>query len=187
MGRRKRAISDEDSYQNKIEELRQRAAKDALSGLLNRATAEELIKKRIRNMSEKETCALFIVDLDDFKRVNDTLGHQAGDQAIRQSARILSGLFHANDIVGRLGGDEFVIFICGMITDKFVREKAAEICESMQIVLGDQNAISLTASVGVYLAGKGQEFEGLYQSADLALYKAKKAGKHRFCIKDHER
>ncbi len=79
MGRRKRAISDEDSYQNKIEELRQRAAKDALSGLLNRATAEELIKKRIRNMSEKETCALFIVDLDDFKRVNDTLGHQAGD------------------------------------------------------------------------------------------------------------
>ena len=186
MGRRKRAISDEDSYQNKIEELRQRAAKDALSGLLNRATAEELIKKRIRNMSEKETCALFIVDLDDFKRVNDTLGHQAGDQAIRQSARILSGLFHANDIVGRLGGDEFVIFICGMITDKFVREKAAEICESVQIALGDQNAVSLTASVGVYLAGKGQEFEGLYQSADLALYKAKKAGKHRFCIKDHE-
>ena len=186
MGRRKRAISDEDSYQNKIEELRQRAAKDALSGLLNRATAEELIKKRIRNMSEKETCALFIVDLDDFKRVNDTLGHQAGDQAIRQSARILSGLFHANDIVGRLGGDELVIFICGTITDKFVREKAAEICESVQIALGDQNAISLTASVGVYLAGKGQEFEGLYQSADLALYKAKKAGKHRFCIKDHE-
>ena len=95
-----------------LEELLRRASKDALSGLLNRATMERSIKERLKAMEPEETCALFIVDLDNFKQINDTLGHRAGDQAIRQAGRILSGLFHASDVVGRLGGDEFVVLIC---------------------------------------------------------------------------
>ena len=171
------------AFQGRIEELRQRAAKDALSGLLNRGTLEQSIKDRLRSMTGEDTCALFIVDLDDFKQVNDTLGHQAGDQAIRQSARILSGLFRAIDIVGRLGGDEFAVFLCGDVTEQTAREKAAAICEQLHLALGDHQVVNLTASVGVYLAERGQEFEGLYQAADLALYKAKKAGKHQYCLK----
>ena len=166
-----------------LEELRQRATKDALSGLLNRATLEQCIKERLGAMERGESCALFIVDLDNFKQVNDTLGHLAGDQAIRKSGEILSGLFRASDVVGRLGGDEFAIFLCGALTEELVRRKAAAICENLNLALGDHRVVSLTASVGVYLAGRGQAFEGLYQSADLALYKAKKAGKHRFCLK----
>lgn len=96
--------------QDQIKELLQRASRDSLSGLLNRATAEQLIRQRLKNSAVDEQCALFIIDLDDFKSVNDTLGHQAGDLAIRESARILSGLFHANDIISRFGGDEFLIF-----------------------------------------------------------------------------
>ena len=64
-----------------------------------------------------------------------------------------------------------------------VRDKAAAICENLHLALGDHEIVNVTASVGVHLAGKGQAFEGLYQAADLALYKAKKAGKHRFCLK----
>ena len=78
--------------------------------------------------------------------------------------------------MGRLGGDEFAAFLCGRVTDEMVRQRAADICAQLHIVLGDREIIHLTASVGVYLAGRGQEFEGLYQTADLALYKAKKAG-----------
>ena len=89
-----------------LEELLRRASKDALSGLLNRATLERSIKERLKAMTPEETCALFIVDLDNFKQVNDTLGHRAGDQVIRQVGRILAGLFRASDIVGRLGGDD---------------------------------------------------------------------------------
>ena len=84
-----------------LEELRRRASRDALSGLLNRATMEQSIQERLRAMTSDENCALFIVDLDNFKQVNDTLGHRAGDQAIRQAGRILSGIFRASDIVGR--------------------------------------------------------------------------------------
>lgn len=172
--------------QKQIVELQRLAMKDELSGLMNRDTLERRIKERLANMMPEETCALFIVDLDDFKRVNDTLGHQAGDQAIRQTGRVLSGMFRASDIVGRLGGDEFAVFLCGNITEKLVRTKAAAICSELQLVLGDRQTVNLTASVGVHLAAKGQAFEGLYRSADLALYKAKKAGKHRFYFKNRD-
>ena len=177
---------DTSNLQHRFEELQQRASQDALSGLLNRAAMEHCIKKRLEEMTPEDACALFIVDLDDFKQVNDTLGHQAGDQAIRQSAQILSGLFRASDIVGRLGGDEFAVFLCGKVTEELVRRKAIKICETLQLALGDHPVVNLTASVGIHLAGQGQQFDGMYQSADLALYKAKKAGKHGFCIKSRE-
>ena len=89
--------------QHQFEELRQRALHDALTGLLNRATLEQCIKQRLEEMGPEDTCALFIVDLDDFKQVNDRLGHPAGDAVIRRVGEILSRLFHAGDIVGRLG------------------------------------------------------------------------------------
>ena len=166
------------------EDLCQRASTDMLSGLLNRDTMEQCIKERLEEMEPDETCALFIVDLDNFKTVNDILGHPAGDEAIRQAAQILSGLFHANDIVGRLGGDEFAVFLCGSVTEQLVLEKAAAICDKLQLTLGNRETVNITASVGIYLSGRGNLFDGLYQSADLALYKAKKAGKHQFCLKN---
>ena len=179
-------FSNTENLKNEFEELQKMASKDYLSGLMNRSAMERHIKERLEKMNAEDNCALFIIDLDDFKRVNDTLGHMAGDQAIRKSAHILSDVFRATDIVGRLGGDEFVVFLCGKITEKLVRLKAAEICEKLCFAFGEDPVVYLTASVGVHLAGPGQSFEGLYQSADLALYKAKKAGKHRFCIKNHE-
>lgn len=173
----------QDSY---LKDLQWRASMDMLSGLLNRAATERAIKDRLLEMGQGDTCALFIVDLDNFKQVNDMLGHQAGDQAIRQAAEKLSSLFRASDIVGRLGGDEFVVFLYGGITKEIASKKAAAICEKLQLALGDRETVYITASVGVHIAGKGQTFEGLYQSADLALYKAKKAGKHQFYLKDQE-
>lgn len=184
MEEEKRTVRTDAALQAEIQELQRRATKDTLSGLLNRATVEQSIRKRLQAMGPGETCALFIVDLDHFKQVNDTLGHRAGDQAICKSAQILSGIFRANDIVGRLGGDEFVAFLCGDVTEDMAREKAAEICVKVTLALGDRKVVNLTASVGVYLTGRGQEFEGLYQAADLALYKAKKAGRHRFVVKN---
>ncbi len=169
---------------HKFEELAERASKDALSGLLNRETAEMYINQRLDNMLQNETCALFIVDIDNFKHVNDTLGHQAGDEAIRQSAHILSSLFRATDIVGRLGGDEFIILLTGTISEKQVRKKGKDICESLQLILGGSPAVTTTVSVGIDIAsGIGLKFDDLYQAADLALYKAKRNGKNGFFVK----
>ena len=157
-----------------IRELQKRATKDSVSGLLNRMAAEQLVKDRLREQKAGDNCALFIIDLDDFKKVNDQYGHLAGDHAIAQSAKILSGLFRASDIVGRLGGDEFIVCLSGKLTEQFVREKAAAVCESLQIAVGENPGFTLTASVGVFLSrAENEHFEGLYQSADLALYRAK--------------
>jgi hypothetical protein len=180
-------ISGEQAQEAYLKDLQRSASVDMVSGLLNRAATEHYIKDRLHKMEQTDTCALFIVDLDDFKQVNDILGHPAGDQVIRQTAGMLSNIFCASDIVGRLGGDEFAVFLCGQITEELVREKAALICEKLQMALGDRETVNVTASVGAYLAEKGQEFEGLYQSADLALYKAKKAGKHQFYLKNQDK
>lgn len=175
------------SLQHQVEELREQAFKDALSGLLNRSAAEQYIKERLETMSPGDYCAMFIIDLDDFKLVNDTLGHQAGDEAIHQAAQILSSMFRASDIIGRLGGDEFIVFLSGAVTESLVRKKATAICKNLQMALGNGPVVNLTASVGVHIAaGNSEHFEGLYQSADLALYRAKKAGKHGFCVKHSE-
>ena len=175
----------ERGLRNRLEELQKQAAKDALSGLLNRVTAEQYITARLKEMKPEDSCALFIVDLDDFKRVNDTLGHQAGDQAIRRSAQILSGIFRASDIVGRLGGDEFIVFVGGCVTEEAAVRQANAICEELQLTLGDDDPlVSVTASVGIYLTTVGQQsFADLYRAADQALYAAKKGGKHSFCLK----
>lgn len=176
-------ISDDILSNPKYIELQERASKDALSGLLNRITAEQHIARRLDSLKQEEYCAFFVVDLDDFKKVNDTLGHQAGDQAIRRSAQALSNLFLANDIVGRLGGDEFVVFLSGSISEALIQEKAASICESLQLILGHSPYITLTASVGVHIAsGPGSSFDTLYRAADQALYHVKKTGKNGFYI-----
>lgn len=168
---------------DQFEELKERATKDALTGLLNRGTTEKYIKKRLDELEEGEACAMFIIDLDHFKTVNDTMGHQAGDQVIRRTAQILSGLFRARDIVGRLGGDEFVVFLCGKITEEVVRQKANSICSSLQLTVGDGMDITVSASVGICLSsGENRNFDDLYRMADSSLYEAKRSGRQRYYI-----
>lgn len=174
-----KSLVSQDSFQ----ELQERATKDALSGLLNRITVEQYVQKRLAALGDGEMCALLIVDLDDFKRVNDTLGHLAGDHAVRQTAQMLSGLFRAKDVLGRLGGDEFIAFLSGDVTEASVQMKGQEICQALQLTLGNAPGITLTASVGICIAsGRNLNFDHLIQAADLALYKAKKNGKHGFYI-----
>lgn len=183
MQEKETASLDAAVLRHQFEELQERASKDALSGLLNRQTAEAYINRRLQKMSAEDSCALFIVDLDHFKQVNDTLGHQTGDWAIRQAARILSGLFRAHDIVARLGGDEFIVFLSGQITESVVRRKGELICQRLQIALGADSLFNLSASVGIHLArGAAHDFNSLYQSADRALYTAKNNGRRTFCL-----
>lgn len=136
------------------------------------------------SLSPDERCALFIIDLDNFKKVNDTFGHQAGDRLIQQTASVLSRCFRATDIVGRLGGDEFFALLSGKITKEIVREKAQSICEQLQFSIGSSVEVRVTSSVGIYLASGPVSFETLYARADAALYEAKACGKNCFQIDD---
>ncbi len=175
-------------YWRELKILAERASRDVLSGLLNRETATGYIEQCLRHMHEGEACALFIIDLDNFKQVNDTLGHLAGDQVIRLAARALSGCFRTTDIVGRLGGDEFFALLSGSISEEAAREKARAICEALQFSIGVNPTLHVSASVGVYIAtGETREFEKLYERADAALYEAKAEGRNRYRISAGQR
>lgn len=165
------------------EQMKEFASRDALTGLLNRGALEQRIKDRLENMQPDDVCALFILDLDHFKLVNDTLGHQAGDRVLRGAARILLSLFRSTDIVGRLGGDEFAVFLSGNITEQLVRAKGQMICDQVQFVVGNEDTIFVTSSVGIYLSLDGnRKFSSLYRAADQALYRVKNTSRQNYYL-----
>ena len=175
MVEKNREAAEEQSLRRQFEELEKRAARDELSGLLNRAAAEQYIASRLEEMRAGESCALFIVDLDDFKRVNDTLGHQAGDQAIRRSAQILSGLFHAKDIVARLGGDEFII-ILPTCTAAQAEEHARAIQQSLREYNRNNSRLPLFLGIG-HATWNGEDAADLYSTihtADIRMQEKKR-------------
>ena len=167
-----------------LEDLQRRASRDAISGLLNRATMEQSIQERLQAMAPEETCALFIVDLDNFKQVNDTEGHPAGDRLLVLFSRRLSDTFTQGEVIGRLGGDEFIVLIPGAVSVEVMKARLQKLYDSIRTGPGggaEKDRISVSA--GVVLAGSGpQEYSVLYQLADTALYKAKRLGKNQFYI-----
>ncbi len=163
-------------------ELQQLAVTDSLTGLLNRGAimttfANEAIAARKRNAA----LCVAIVDLDHFKRINDTLGHLAGDEVLREAARRLASAVRASDFVGRYGGEEFLI-IFRDVEKEFGRERCEAIrktvCES-PIRFG-RHELSITTSIGVaWTRGDIEVEDALVALADRALYAAKEKGRNR--------
>ncbi len=183
-GRPYRAIGYMDNIQNQLEReegLKRKAERDALTGLYNKATTETLIRQTLET-NPGGSHALFIIDIDNFKSVNDNLGHHFGDTLLSQLAGELKPLFRSEDIVGRVGGDEFFVFLKNIPGVKLVQSKAEDICGAfLQIHKNGHCSCTVSASVGIALSPEdGQDLETLYKHADTALYEAKKSGKNGF-------
>lgn len=162
-------------------DLSKRAQHDGLTGLLNWATFRE----RTEQLLAAGTCgALLVVDTDDFKSVNDTYGHLAGDVALRQTAEALRKAFRSQDLVGRLGGDEFAVCLCCPIDHEQLADRCARLV-AHGVTFEDQDGFerAVTLSIGgVELAGASVPYRDAYQQADSALYRAKADGKDRFVL-----
>jgi len=158
-------------------ELRRLADHDALTGLLNRRGFMEGLRRELRRMERKgEYGALLLLDLDNFKTVNDTAGHLAGDQVLRTTAEVLRRRLRATDVIGRLGGDEFAALVLN-VTPRQASEIAAETTEtirSMTVTAGDVT-IEVAASIGVVAIEelRGENEEELLAAADRAMYRVK--------------
>ena len=163
--------------QRREQELRLQASTDALTGLLNRSAFERGTEQALADAAAAHrSCLLLIIDVDSFKSVNDRYGHQRGDAVLREVAVRMSAQMRADDLVGRLGGDEFVVLMRGLANVHAAWHKAQLLCSELAFVSGDA---AVTCSVGVAASpDEGTSFAQLYQSADAALYEAKKAGKH---------
>ncbi|MEG2668169.1 MAG: diguanylate cyclase [Lachnospiraceae bacterium] len=168
-------------------ELQYKAERDSLTGLYNKGITEKLIAEHLLFNHSSTVVAFFIIDIDDFKDINDHLGHAYGDKVLRELGEKVLTIFRSEDIVGRIGGDEYIAYMKNGATDAVVREKGEEICKTLYTTYqdGEGQEIVLSSSVGVAVSPKdGITFEELYNHADTALYVAKKAGKNNCQIYD---
>lgn len=163
--------------------LSYQAKTDALSGLLNRAAAEEAIENTLR-LSGKMQGVMMLMDLDHFKDVNDSYGHQMGDKLIAQVGQALLATFRSTDYCCRLGGDEFLIFMCGTFSYEAVCARAQKLCDTLPLLLKDEIPdVHWSLSIGIaYVPKDGNTFGELYRNADKALYAAKNKGRSCYCF-----
>jgi diguanylate cyclase (GGDEF)-like protein len=167
----------------KEEELRFEASHDRLTSLWNRGAILDFLDREVARAQRSEgAIGVLMVDIDHFKSVNDTLGHLAGDQVLKQVAQRLPSAVRSYDWVGRYGGEEFLIIISNCSADTVAicaeRLRAGVAGEPMHV---DGKDLKITVSVGAAMAksGYGTPFEDLLQIADEALYRAKKNGRNR--------
>ncbi len=178
-------VKDLEKITKDIDRLSGLALRDELSGLLNRTAARNAIEEALL-FGDGGDVALFMIDADNFKQVNDLLGHQNGDLALRQMSDVIRNTFRSTDIVARIGGDEFFVFLSEVPGEEFAESKARTLCENLRFVytVEERGSISLSASIGVIVAARGSsDYEWLYSEADRALYDAKNAGKNRYSIR----
>lgn len=179
----RRLLSQRRAFEMALNEEKQRlawqASHDPLTGLANRTVLAKSLDEALSNISSGQIAALHVIDLDRFKDVNDSLGHQAGDQLLKAAARRLLGLVRANDTVARMGGDEFAIVQPGLTSPAEAGSLAARIVEEFNKPFEIEGlSIFVGATVGISTApADGELAEELTRNADLALYCAKSDGR----------
>lgn len=178
-----REISAKKRIIEKNEELTAMSERDPFTGLLNKASFIEHTRKKLRTLQEGESQVIIIIDVDDFKYVNDTYGHLVGDEVLKLLSNSLLNTFRLEDYVGRIGGDEFCIYVKGMLDEQILREKIEAIRKEIEnLYIPSNTECKVTASIGVLLSNKKRSYEELFVLADNALYEAKKQGKNCFHI-----
>lgn len=178
------------------ESLKALAYLDSLTGLPNRRSLDATLKQRI-SVSAAHPFALLFLDLDDFKRINDSFGHSAADALLRDIAAALDGLTRSNDtlipyglaterseefVLSRLGGDEFVILLPGVKSRAAAGSVARRILNRFEERFAiERRSVLVTASIGIAIyPSDGETADALIQNADLAMYDAKQNGKARY-------
>ncbi len=162
------------------EQLKEKALIDPLSKVYNRSAAIEKIERQLNLRLEDCGCALIVMDIDNFKRINDTFGHLYGDAVIAMAAGSIKSTLDEDDVVGRFGGDEFFAFIDNSEREDLERKLEAIRLAILKMRLDANDDKDISCSIGVALGDGTSTYEELFKKADSALYKAKKNGKNRF-------
>lgn len=179
-------IIDIDQEKQHSQFLLSRSQEDALTGIYNKMTVQRQIKSALTSIDKKRLHALMIIDIDNFKEINDRLGHLFGDAVLSDIARRIKNVFRHHDIMGRIGGDEFIVFVKDMQDIETIKIKAKQmIYEMHELQLNHDKQVPISCSIGIALIPKdGDNFKSLFQKADQALYHAKKAGKNQYALYD---
>lgn len=176
-------IQDIHEGKQKELELHARSQQDQMTKLYNRLTSEFKINEQLEeDQRNGRMSALIMMDLDNFKQINDTRGHATGDEALRLVASALRSQLPENAVIGRLGGDEFVALLPAIASRLEVEGCAQELCGALRMLLCVYGS---SASIGVAMApADGQNFSELYPRADTALYQSKRRGRGNYSFYD---
>ena len=175
------ALRDIDRQKREQLRLLDKSRTDSMTGLYNKVTTEEEIRIALRDARPGSSGVLFMIDIDNFKDVNDSMGHLAGDSIIMEIARQLRRTFRQDDIIGRVGGDEFHVYMRDVSEIAGIRTRAQSLCSSIRNLFKNSNIDNaVSVSVGIAVTERPIAYEDLFRQADVALYHAKGNGKNRY-------
>lgn len=167
--------------------LQLRSETDGLTQVLNKVSAEKAGENYLRYNSLKDSCVMMILDIDEFKKVNDTLGHRRGDELLKKIGNILKGIFREGDIIGRIGGDEFMVLMKNIHDLHIAEGKAKKIIQEISDIPVEYSKNHCGCSIGiVYNNKQGFSYTEMYGMADRALYRAKGRGKGQYVVYEEE-
>lgn len=167
-------ITDQYTRERMLKNAQRESMTDPLTQLYNRLGSERRIKQALSEKDRNRNAVLIMLDLDNFKEINDRFGHPVGDEILCEAAQKLRKCFRAEDIVGRLGGDEYIVFLRNMPHKSDIHPVLKRLVRELTIVRKKEGeSITVTSSVGAAFCGD-QSYEELYREADEALYESKK-------------
>lgn len=170
-------LKDVDVEKRRALAQEQEASRDPLTNVYNRRTFEREVKLHMSSREESYG-AIIVIDLDNFKQINDTYGHLEGDAALKRLTEILLATFRRRDLIGRLGGDEFLVFLKDVSSREILDRRMAQLFEA----LGKENPVPISCSAGIAMVEKGEfSYEKSLERADQALYRSKGCGKNQYC------
>lgn len=177
-------LSNIDIQKREVEKLQFKAEMDAMTRIYNKVATKERINNFIKNSRNQDKHALLIVDMDNFKKINDTFGHLKGDEVLKEGVGHLKNMFRGDDIIGRIGGDEFVVFMSNVTSREDIVNKAKSIGKAFRKTYSeDGEEVTVSASIGISIFPMdGDDYEELLDKSDKALYEVKKNGKNGFCF-----
>lgn len=155
---------------------REEATLDKATGLLNKVSFEQEAEASLEN-APIEQKALLVIDIDNFKTINDSYGHIQGDEVIKTVANVLIENFRRTDYLGRFGGDEFVVLINSLTNQTMAKRKAEDIIKAVNLQCTKSLHMAASLSIGIAYSEENEKFENLFSRADQALYQAKNTGK----------
>ncbi len=176
-------ISNIDDIKSQTRQLIDQTQRDPLTGLYNKVVTHNLIAEALRSLPPGQTHAVIMLDIDDFKYVNDTLGHARGDETLKSIAAAVRSPFRSSDIVGRIGGDEFMIFMKN-VSPQTAEEKARTLSGLLRRSTDSGKHLLYSVSMGVIVfeSENALSFDELFKIADQAMYRAKDLGKNKYVL-----
>ncbi len=180
-------ISDVDDELRHSQQLLETSERDSLTKMLNKEACRKRIDFYFSNNPEITGGVLMIIDIDNFKDVNDRFGHMFGDTVLTNIAEEIKSLFRENDIMARIGGDEFLVFMPNVTDHTFINSRCNELIDAISSLYPQESGIDISCSIGVsFVPEHGMVYSELFKKADIALYQAKSNGKNTFVFYNGE-